>query len=221
LAEGLATPTHMAIQAKKGILMTNIYQKLREVQLAIKVTKDRHNEFGGFDYRSASDILAEVKPLCAEHGVVLVLTDRLHYVGEQYYIEAIATIYDTGEPQNEIVASAFAREERERPKMAEPQLTGSASSYARKYALNGLLLLDDAKDPDSQDNSTLATKAAPKPLEGPASDKQKSLINQKLQQQGVANEEQAGYITERFGVEIPLTKEGASFVIEELIGGNQ
>lgn len=141
-----------------------IYQKLSTIQQTIKVTKDRNNDFAGFKYRSAEDILEALKPLLDQQSVVVVLTDDLVELNGSVYVKGTATMYDNESPSDFIPATAYAREEVSRPKMSEGQLTGAASSYARKYALNGLLLLDDNKDPDSQDNTK---KAVAKPVNKP------------------------------------------------------
>lgn len=122
-----------------------------EVQNALRVGKDRKNDFGGFVYRNASDILEAVKPLLVPHGFMLYMRDEIHEVAGRYYVRAVAGITD-GEHSFE--ASAEAREPDHRQKMDDAQVTGSSSSYARKYALCGLLSIDDSRnDPDTLDNS--------------------------------------------------------------------
>lgn len=133
--------------------MVNIYTKLATIQKSIKVPKDLNNDFAGFKYRSAEGILEKLKPLLENQKVVVLLTDEIEDHSEQSYVKAWARMVNCEEPREFIEVSALAREEKTRPKMSEGQLTGAASSYARKYALNGLLLLDDCKDPDSQDNT--------------------------------------------------------------------
>lgn len=130
-----------------------IYTKLGAIQQAIKVPKDLNNSFAGFKYRSAEGILEKLKPLLDKHKVTVVLTDSVEDHANQAYVVATARLVDCADPTQTVEVQAFAREEITRPKMSEGQLTGAASSYARKYALNGLLLLDDGKDPDSQDNT--------------------------------------------------------------------
>lgn len=123
--------------------------ELSKLQAALKVPKNRLNNFSKFKYRNLEDIMEGVKPLLAEHGLTLTLTDDLVQIGDRYYIKATARISDG---TNEQVTTAFAREPEIKKGMDEPQITGTASSYARKYALAGLLLLDDAEDIDSMDN---------------------------------------------------------------------
>jgi hypothetical protein len=125
-------------------------EKLIKIQGKLKVPKGQTNAFGGYKYRSCEDILEAVKPLCVAEGVQLVLTDEIVAVGDRYYVKATATIAD-GETVLAVVA--YAREALTKKGQDESQITGSASSYARKYALNGLFLIDDTKDADTQDNS--------------------------------------------------------------------
>ncbi|MGA1706380.1 MAG: ERF family protein [Candidatus Nanopelagicaceae bacterium] len=122
---------------------------LPKLQAALKVPKNRLNSFSKFKYRNLEDIMEGVKPHLVEHGLTLTLTDDLVQIGDRYYIKATARISDG---KTEQVTTAFAREPEIKKGMDEPQITGTASSYARKYALAGLLLLDDAEDIDSMDN---------------------------------------------------------------------
>lgn len=130
----------------------NIYKKLGYVQENLHVAKTKYNKFGDFYYRSCEDILTALKPLLKEQELILNITDDVVLIGERYYVKAIASIIDSVSGEK-ISATAFARENIEKPKMDVAQVTGSASSYARKYALNGLLCLDDTKDPDYYDNN--------------------------------------------------------------------
>ena len=132
----------------------NIYMKLAEIQAELVVPKNRHNAYAKnpFDYRNAEDILSVAKPVCKKHGCVLLLSDTPKNIGNRYYIEATALLSDG---ESAITVTASAREEETRKGFDCAQLTGSASSYARKYALNGLLGLDDNEDPDHKDNSQL------------------------------------------------------------------
>lgn len=128
----------------------NIYEKLSEIQKEMVVPKNLHNDFGNFDYRSYEGILEVAKPICHTHKTVLFVGDGIINYGDRYYIEATATLQDL-ESNERIEIKAFAREISEKAKMDSSQLTGVASSYARKYALNGLFCLDDNKDPDSNE----------------------------------------------------------------------
>ena len=124
-----------------------IYEKLAKVQNELKAPKSQHNSFGNYNYRSCEDIVESVKPILARYGLLLNLKDDLEIVGDRIYIKATATIVDYD--GNTIFASAFAREPSELKGMSDSQVTGTASSYARKYALNGLLAIDDTKDADT------------------------------------------------------------------------
>lgn len=123
----------------------NFLSKLIAVQTELKAPKSQFNKFGGYAYRNCEDILEAVKPLLRQYGLSLVITDSVVMVGERFYLKATATIFDeNGSMTNE----ALAREEDTKKGMDGSQVTGSASSYARKYALNGLLCIDDNKDAD-------------------------------------------------------------------------
>ena len=121
------------------------------IQQSLRAPKAHRNEFGGFNYRSAEDILEAVKPLLFEQACILTLTDEIILIGERYYVKATATLQNS--EGKEISVSAFAREESQKKGMDAAQITGAASSYARKYALNGLFCIDDTKDPDAQNNT--------------------------------------------------------------------
>lgn len=125
-------------------------KKLTEVQRNLKANKSKYNSFGKYRYRSCEDILEAVKPLL--EGMTLVISDEIVLVGERYYIKATAVMKDveTGETES---STAYAREPLDKKGMDESQITGTASSYARKYALNGLLCIDDTKDADTMNNN--------------------------------------------------------------------
>ena len=124
-----------------------IQEKLINIQQKIKVAKSQYSEFGDYWFRSVEDIQSALKPICQEERAVCTCSDELVYIGERYYVKATATLYDL-DSSNKIESCAFAREELEKKKLDGSQLTGVASSYARKYALGGLLQLDDNKDSD-------------------------------------------------------------------------
>ena len=125
-------------------------EKLSEIQIELKVNKSQYNSFGKYSYRSAEDILEAVKPLCKKNKVVLILEDEVDLIGERYYIKATAKLIDT-ESQEVLSVFAYAREADKKSGMDESQITGSCSSYARKYALNGLFCIDDTKDADTDE----------------------------------------------------------------------
>lgn len=138
-------------------------KKLVAVQAALKAPKGQFNKFGGYKYRSCEDILEAVKPLLLEQGLQLTITDEPVEVGGRIYIKATATVTDGSETA---AVSGYAREAETKKGMDESQITGTASSYARKYALNGLFLIDDTKDADAT-NDHQKPKAAQKPKQAP------------------------------------------------------
>ena len=127
-----------------------VYQKLAEVQKDLKAPKNQYNKFGKYNYRSCEDIMEAAKPLCIANGLVLIVSDEIKNIGNRYYVEATASVVDI-EDNKPISAKASAREAESQSGMAAPQVTGSTSSYARKYALNGLFGIDDTKDDDTKD----------------------------------------------------------------------
>lgn len=131
--------------------MANIYEKLLKVQTELKAPKGQYNSFGKYKYRSCEDILEAVKPILKENKLVLQLTDLVIPASEtRFYVKATAKLIDV-ESNETIENTAFAREEEEKKGMDGSQITGTASSYARKYALNGLFLIDDTKDADTDE----------------------------------------------------------------------
>lgn len=122
--------------------------KLLAIQTELKAPKNQRNFFGNYNYRSCEDILEAVKPLLKKHNCTLILSDDIVGVCDRVYVKSIAALYDT-EEQGTIQTVAYAREAEVQRGMSEPQITGSASSYARKCALNGLFLIDDTKDDDA------------------------------------------------------------------------
>ena len=126
-------------------------EKLLNIQSKLKAPKNQKNNFGGYNYRSCEDIFEAVKPLLKEEGLTLRTTDELVLIGDRYYIKATAILSDG---KNEIQNIAYAREEESKKGMDGSQITGASSSYARKYALNGLFLIDDVKDSDTTNDGT-------------------------------------------------------------------
>lgn len=137
-------------------------KELALIQSRLKAPKGQYNSFGKYKYRSCEDIVEAVKPLLAEQGCALMMSDELVYVGDRYYIKATVTIQNAAGEQ--VQSTALAREEEEKKGMDASQITGTASSYARKYALNGLLAIDDTKDADALNVSADYTKKAPDTL---------------------------------------------------------
>ena len=134
----------------------NLTEKLINAQSELKAPKNQYNSFGKYKYRSAEDILEGVKPVNAKYGLLLHLSDEPVYIGERHYIKATATITDGADT---MVVTAYARESANRKGQDESQITGTASSYARKYALNGLYLIDDTKDADTDEYRNQGNKA--------------------------------------------------------------
>ena len=128
----------------------DIEEKLSEIQTKMNVPKDKHNDFGGYDYRSAESILEEFKKYSREYNVLLTIHDEITEIAGRVYVKAVAVFTDCNTGKK-ISVPGYAREPETKPKMDESQVTGSASSYARKYAMNALFLLDDAKDPDTNE----------------------------------------------------------------------
>lgn len=136
-----------------------MYEKLNKIQLELKAPKNQRNNFGGYNYRSVEDIMKGLKPLLDKYKCVLVLTDEIIAIQERIYLQATATFIDVEDNNASISVRGLAREPLSMKGQSDPQLTGSCSSYARKYALNGLFCIDDTKDIDSMSN----TKEEPKP----------------------------------------------------------
>lgn len=145
----------------------NIYSRLQAVQMELKAPKDQYNNFGKYSYRSCEDILEVVKPLCQKQGLLLSLTDEIVEMGGRNYIKSIARVIEM-ETGKDFFTVAFAREDETKKGMDGSQISGCASSYARKYALNGLFCIDDTKDADTLDNRSevqLATQKQQNELE--------------------------------------------------------
>ena len=142
-----------------GIVEKNVYMKLVEVQSKLKAPKSQFNKFGNYAYRNCEDILEALKPLLNEVKAIVNISDDVVLVGDRYYIKATVKFIcaETGEI---IEASAMAREEENKKGMDSSQLTGSTSSYARKYALNGLFAIDDTKDSDTTNTHNKETSKA-------------------------------------------------------------
>ncbi len=154
----------MADTKKLSNIELSLSEKLNRIQVELKAPKDKLNKFGGYNYRSAEGILEALKPLLKTYGVYVTLSDEIVEVGGRVYVKATACLSDTKSADgfNEVkVATAYAREAETKKGMDEAQVTGATSSYARKYALNGLFLLDDTKDADT-DEYALQTKTEPK-----------------------------------------------------------
>lgn len=169
-------------------------EKIVAIQSELKAPKGQYNSFGKYNYRSCEDILEGVKPLLAKHGLVLTIRDGIELIGDRFYVKATATITDGKE---QLSTDAYSRESADKKGMDASQVTGATSSYARKYALNGLLAIDDTKDADTMDNS-----------KKPAQQTQETVYNwqtlkARATQGGISEEELVHYVTETFKVSKP------------------
>lgn len=126
-------------------------KELIMIQQELKAPKGQYNNFGKYKYRSCEDILEAVKPLLADQACTLVISDEIMLIGDRFYVKATATL--TNSEGVSVVSTAYAREQDSKSGMDASQLTGATSSYARKYALNGLFCIDDTKDADTMDNT--------------------------------------------------------------------
>lgn len=191
----------------------NIYKKLYNVQQSLKAPKDLHNSFANYNYRTTEAILEAAKPLLKENNLIILLDDEVETKGEYNYIRATAKIVDieTGE---HIETSALAREDRDRKKFDAPQISGSCSSYARKYALSGLLAIDNTKDSDvtntQQDEEEHKAAKEDKPtFAGPASEK----VNVKnIWTKGTTNQEEDKVISFNQSSQDLITKSEMMFI---------
>ena len=175
-------------------------QRVGDIQHKLKAPKGQYNSFGKYNYRSCEDILEGVKPLLKEHDLALLIDDEIVQIGERYYVKATAKITDGREI---VSATAYAREPDTKKGIDESQITGATSSYARKYALNALLCIDDTKDADTMDNS-----------KKPVQQTQETVYNwqtlkARATQGGISEEDLVHYVTETLKVKKPseLTQE--------------
>lgn len=169
-------------------------QRVGDIQHKLKAPKGQYNSFGKYNYRSCEDILEGVKPLLKEHNLALLVDDEIVQIGERYYVKATAKITDGREF---VSATAYAREPDTKKGMDESQITGATSSYARKYALNALLCIDDTKDADTMDNS-----------KKPVQQTQETVYNwnslkTRAVQGGISEDDLVHYVTETFKVSKP------------------
>lgn len=175
-------------------------QRVGDIQHKLKAPKGQYNSFGKYNYRSCENILEGVKPLLKEHNLALLIDDEIVQIGERYYVKVTAKITDGREI---VSATAYAREPDTKKGMDESQITGATSSYARKYALNALLCIDDTKDADTMDNS-----------KKPVQQTQETVYNwqtlkARATQGGISEDDLVHYVTETLKVKKPseLTQE--------------
>lgn len=175
-------------------------EKIVAIQSELKAPKGQYNSFGKYNYRSCEDILEGVKPLLTKHGLVLTIQDSIDLIGDRFYVKATATITDGKE---QLSTSAYARESLDKKGMDASQVTGATSSYARKYALNGLLAIDDTKDADTMDNSKKPVQQAQETVYN------WQTLKARATQGGISEDDLVHYVTETFKVSKPseLTQE--------------
>lgn len=142
----------------------NIYTALTKLQSELKAPKGQRNSFGNYNYRSAEDILEAVKPLLDKYSLTMITTDTIVNIGARYYVKATATVYGF---DGSISVDGWARETKDKKGMDASQITGATSSYARKYAYNGLFSIDDTKDADSDEHRKQTTVNRPTPEPAP------------------------------------------------------
>jgi len=174
----------------------NVYEKLLNVQSTLKCNKNQYNSLGKYNYRSCEDIVESVKPLLKQYGLLLTLSDDVELVCNRFYIKATAIVMDIADGTY-VSVTAYAREEETKKGMDGAQVTGTSSSYARKYALNGLFAIDDTKDADAtNDHGKGDTKTdsksepKPEPKAEKAVDYRKALIAE-LKVRGINSEDYA------------------------------
>lgn len=166
-----------------------IYDKLAKIQCALKAPKSQYNAFGKYKYRKCEDILESLKPLLSAEKCVIKLSDQVELIGDRYYIKASATIVDS-ESGEEISVVGYAREETDKKGMDGSQITGASSSYARKYALNGLFAIDDNADSDDTNNGQTDTTSAQSERGAKASKQDKPIVAQEPSKASEPNKEQ-------------------------------
>lgn len=188
--------------------MVELLKKLSQVQIELKAPKGQYNSFGKYAYRSCEDILEAVKPLLHKNGLVLTVGDEVECINNRYYIRATAIVYDieSGECTK---CAAYARESEVKKGMDDSQVTGTASSYARKYALNGLFNIDDTKDADTPEFNKCGESGKQAQVK---SNMQEGSIRQKV----YAKVKEMGIDINAFAKEKGLTKETSEQELEKI-----
>jgi hypothetical protein len=166
--------------------------ELATIQSEIKANKSQFNKFGGYAYRSCEDIVEAAKPVLLKHGYNLTLSDEIVMIGNRYYVRATVSISNGTQAYS---STAFAREEETKKGMDASQITGAASSYARKYALNGLFAIDDTKDADTQDNTKTEEKKGDSPKQEGGNSDDKPWLNENTKEFNGAKEKLAAGTT--------------------------
>ena len=182
----------------------NFFEKLTEIQATLVASKDKENKFGGFSYRTAEGILKAVKPHLKTFGLFMSINDEIEMIGDRYYVKAVVMVTDG---TNTHTASAYARESLTKKGMDDAQVTGASSSYARKYALNGMWGIDDAKqDPDANHgNQELMTKVDAA-IDGCATKEEAVTKLQAIKASPACNKEVLRYATTKFNEKFGGTK---------------
>ena len=203
----------------------NVYEKLMNIQAELKAPKNQYNAFGKYHYRSCEDILESLKPVLAKHQAAVTISDEIVLIGNRYYVKATAALIDV-EKGDKVEVSAYAREDEQKKGMDVSQLTGSTSSYARKYALNGLFAIDDTKDSDAtnkhgqekKQNTQKQADEHKKDINSLATDKQIKAIYALLKSKNYSEESLKNYINTAYNKDsvAALTKQEASNVIQIL-----
>ena len=203
----------------------NVYEKLMNIQAELKAPKNQYNAFGKYHYRSCEDILESLKPVLAKHKAAVTISDEIVLIGDRYYVKATATLIDV-EKGDKVEVSAYAREDEQKKGMDASQLTGSTSSYARKYALNGLFAIDDTKDSDATNKHDTEQVSRPKVDENKqaivdnslATDKQIKAIYAIAKNKGYTEESLKNYTKSIYNKDSikELTRQEASDVIQML-----
>ena len=172
----------------------SVYSKLLDVQAELKAPKGQTNSFGNYKYRSCEDILEALKPVLKKHDATVHISDEITVCEDRFYVKATATFIDL-ETLTDVSVSAFARESKEKRGMDDSQITGATSSYARKYALNGLFLIDDTKDADTDENKNEREKRAEKQAKNKSESSAK--ITKDTPEEAKANEEMMANVDNR------------------------
>lgn len=193
----------------------NFCKRLAYVQKTLKAPKGNYNSFGKYKYRSAEDILEAVKPLCADNGLLLIISDEIETVGTRFYVKATAVLRDV-ESMASVSCMGYAREPESKKGMDESQVTGTASSYARKYALNGLFLIDDTKDADTDEyQRQTAPQSPPKKKPERITAEQAKALDGLIK--GDLREKQIGWIYQHYNVKSlgELTPEAYTSLVKQ------
>lgn len=202
----------------------NIKEKLTQIQVKLKAPKNLRNTFGNYNYRNCESILEAVKPYLDEYKACLTIEDDIQIVGDRFYVKAIATLFDN-ESDDTISNCAYARESLDKKGMDSSQVTGATSSYARKYALNGLFLLDDTADAETNEYKTESDNRAKKQAKEKSKEIMKDLTTPKtIAKEDASNLEdmcildgiRVGYILESYKIKslMELTQEQYQQVIK-------